>query len=259
MTISQKLTMLTLAMMLMAALPNTTLAATSELNIPIKSALEKLKTSADSTVKSKLQVLYVDLLSLQEQDQAWEEKIKTVHYKNEENLVLLLQQIKGIDLAKIDKLKAELEKTKDRYKPVFKAYKAINPLLNSKAKSIKVAVQLARIDIENKEDGLRKAKDAAAKTIKKIRIVLADIEPIKVQIKAAKSNVSTQKTRVTHTGKSFNQAVKKNDRASALESLTALASHSRQIVVQKQNIHTLEIKITDILIKAKTSFPKDGL
>jgi hypothetical protein len=255
MTIFQKLTMLILAMMLTAVLPTASLAAASELNLPIKSALEKIKTSADSTIKNKVNLLYLDLLLLQEQDQAWEEKIKTIHYKNEEDLLLLLQQIKGIDIAKIDKLKAELEKTKDRYKPVFKAYKAINPLLGSQAKSLKVAVQLARIDIENKEDGLRKAKDATAKTIKKIRTVLADIEPMKVQIKAAKSKVNAEKTHVTHAGKSFNQAVTKNDLKSGLESLTALASHSRQIVVQKQNLYSLEKKITDILIKAKTLIP----
>jgi hypothetical protein len=256
MKIYQKLTILTVAMLLMTVSPDMSSAATSELNIPIKSALEKIKKSADSAVKSKLQVLYTDLLSSQEQDQAWEGKIKSIHYKNEEDLVLLLQQIKGIDLVKIDKLKAELEKTKDRYKPVFKAYKAINPLLSSKAKSIKVAVQLARIDIENKEDGLRKAKDAAAKTIKKIRTILADTEPMKVQIKAAKSDVNAQKTHVTHAGRSFNQVVKSNDLKSALESLTILASHSRQIVVQKQNIHTLEIKISEILRKAKAQIPK---
>jgi hypothetical protein len=251
--------MLAMILMTMTILPDTSLAATSELNILNKSALEKIKTSADSTIKGKLNVLYLDLLLSQEQNQAWEEKIKNLHYKNEENLILLLQQIKGIDIAKIDKLKAELEKTKERYKPVFKAYKAINPLLGSQAKGIRVAVQLARIDIENKEDGLRKAKDAAAKTIKKIRTILAGIEPMKVQIKAAKSNINAHKTHVTHAGKSFNQAVKKNDVKNALEGLTLLASHSRQIVVQKQNIHTLEKKITDILIKAKTLIPAKGL
>jgi hypothetical protein len=256
MKIYQKLTLLMLTIFLMTAIPSSILAATNELNIPIKSALEKIKTSTDSTVKSKVQVLYLDLLSSQEQDQALEEKIKTIHYKNEEALTLLLQQIKGIDAAKIDKLKAELEKTKDRYNPVFKAYKAVNPLLSSKAKSVKVAVQLARIDIENKEDALRKAKDAAAKTTKKIRAVLAEIDPIKVQIKAAKSNVSGQKNRISQAGKSFNLVVKKNDVKSALEGLTVLASQSRQIVAQKQNIHTLENKISGILIRAKAQIPK---
>jgi hypothetical protein len=250
-----KLQVLLFVMMLIAAFPITSLAAGSELNIPIKSALEQLKTTADSSIKAKLNVLYLDLLVLQEQDQAWDEKIKTIHYKNEEDLILLLQLVKGIDTVKIDKLKAELEKTKERYKPVFKAYKAINPLLGSQAKSLKVAVQLARIDIENKEDDLRKAKEGAAKTVKKIRTVLADIGPMKVQIKAAKSNANAQKTHVANAGKGFNQAVKKKDTQSALGDLTALASHSRQLVVQKQNIHSLEKKIMDILIKAKTLIP----
>src|SRR4051794_1559712 len=117
MRIYQKLLMLMLAIMLIAAFPNTAIAAMDALHIPIKSALEKIKISADSTIKSKLNLLYLDLLTSQEQVQAWDEKIKTIHYKNEEDFILLLQQIKRIDIEKLDRLKAELKKTKDRYKP----------------------------------------------------------------------------------------------------------------------------------------------
>jgi hypothetical protein len=257
MTMFHKLFVLTLALLLATSYPYPSLSAAGVLNIPIKSALETLKTNADSTTKSKINLLYLDLLSSQEQDQAWEDKIKTIHYKNEEDLILLLQQTKKIDAMKIDKLKAELEKTKDRYKPVFKAYKAVNPLLSSQGKKVKVAVQLARIDIENKEDGLRKAKETSAQKIKKIRTVLADIDAMKVQMKAAKSNAITHKTQASHAGQSFNQAVKKKDLTSALDDLTALASHSRQIVLQKQNIHSLEKKITEIILKAKALIPSN--
>jgi hypothetical protein len=246
---------LILCMMLTAFAPTVVTAATVELNIPIQAALEKLKTSADGATKVKLTLFYDGLLTSQQQNESWDEKISLLHFNNEEALLKLLQEIKEINADTLLILEADLEKAKNRYKPLFNVSTPLTTLFGSKVKLVRTAAQLARIDIQTKEIALKKVKDNKTMTIKKIRLTLAEINPIKVQIKSAKSTANMQKNRVTSTGKSFIQAVKKSNTKLAMESLTTLSALSRQIVDQKQKIHTMEQKINDIIIKAQLQVP----
>jgi hypothetical protein len=246
---------LILCMVLTVFAPNIVTAAAVELNIPIQTAFEKLKTSTDGATKNKLTLFYDGLLIAQQQNESWDEKISLLHFNNEEALLLLLQQMKEINADTLLILEADLEKAKERYKPLFNVSTPLTTLFGSKVKLVRTAAQLARIDIQTKEIALKKVKDNKTMTIKKIRLTLAEIDSIKVQIKSAKSSASMQKTRVTSTGKSFNQAVKKNDTKLSIEFLTTLSTLSRQIVDQKQKIYTMEQKISDIIIKAKSQVP----
>lgn len=243
------------AMIVMAIGSITVSAATVELELPIQTSLDKISKSTDTTFKAKVLGLTASLLTSQEQIKSWELKIVEIHSSNEEALLRLQQQIKEIDAVKIELLASDLEKTKDRYRPIFTAYNPLSTLLGSKIKVATAAVQLARADIELKQSKLKKAKDHKANTVRLIRGTLAQINDYRVQAKAAKSNVSLQKTRMTAAGKSFNLAIKKADMKSGLDYLTSLAALSKQMVEQKQKIQAAERIISSIIMKAKDQIP----
>lgn len=255
MSTAPKMLIMLIVFMLAASIPNAGLAASAELNIPIHSALEKLIAKADSPTKSKLHTFYSDLLTLQQQEEALEEKWKVIHYNNEADVLELKEQIKRIDEDKLEQLKDDLEKTKNRYRPILNVANPASILLGSKGRTIRFGVQLARQDIQAKQAKLQAAKDNTARTIRLLRATLATINPKKVQIKEAKNAVILHKTRVSSASKSFNSAVKKGNTKLALEWLTTLSALSRQIVVLKQNMNTVEHDIADIIQTVKAQIP----
>jgi DNA repair exonuclease SbcCD ATPase subunit len=247
--------MVILTILFFASSSNAATAASVDLDLPIQSALDVIKASADSATKIKISTLYNELMNYQEQAKSSEIKASDIHYKNDEALSLLLQQIKEVDATIVANLEADLVKAKDRYRPFLNVSTPLTTMFGRKVKLVTTAAQLARIDIQSKQNALKKAKDNKANTVRKIRTTLAEIDPLKVQIKSAKSNVSLHKTRITAAGKSFNQAVKKDDIKSAMDWLTTLSSLSRQIVEQKQNIYTIEQKISAIIVRAQAQVP----
>jgi hypothetical protein len=252
----KKLIFIVMAAILVFASSSSLVAEASvDLDLPIHSALDKIKASADSTTKIKISTLYNELINYQEQAKSSESKATEIHYKNDEALSLLQQQIREVDATIVANLEADLAKAKDRYRPLLNASTPLTTLFGKKVKLVTTAAQLARIDVQNKQNALKKAKDNKAATVRKIRATLAEADPLKVQIKAAKSSVSLNKTRLSAASKSFNLAVKKADTKSAIDWLTTSSSLSRQIAEQKQSLYTLEQKISAILIRAKAQVP----
>ncbi len=270
MNTSKRIATLLVTCMLATAAPTAASAASIEIPASVKPALDKTTASADRTLAGQIRTMYNELLVLQAQDQSWDEKIKAISYKNEEALLVLRKQIKQIDADKLSKLEIQVKQTRERYKPLFALYDSLNQqtaiakslgnkdlyaLLRMKADGMKAAVQLARLDMRTKESSLKTAKDSAAKTMKKIRETLADIDPIKVQIKAERSAANMSKKRLSSAWAIFKQTVKKGDAKGTLNSLADSVAHLRQIVLHKQKIHALEKKISDILLKAKGQIP----
>jgi hypothetical protein len=247
--------MVILTILFFASSSNLVTAASVDLELPIQSALDKIKAKSDAAAKIKISTLYNELINSQEQAKSSEFKTSEIHYKNDEALSQLLQQIKEVDATIVASLEADLEKAKNRYRPFLNVSTPLTTMFGRKVRIVTTAAQLARIDIQNKQNALKKAKDNRVNTMKKIRATLAEIDPLKVQIKSAKSNASMQKTRMTAAGKSFNQAVKKEDTKSAMDWLTTLSSLSRQITEQKQNMYTIEQKISTIIVRAKDQMP----
>jgi hypothetical protein len=252
---NKRLFMLTLFVILMVTVPNAVKGDSAELNIPIKTALVNLSTKVDSSTKNQLNQFNSDLLSLEVQEQNWDDKTNVIHNNNDQALLEIKQQSKIINADKLVQLKVDLDKTKDFYRPILNVANPTSILLGYKGRPIRFGVQLARQDIQSKEIKLQKAKDATATTIKLIRNTLATIDPINLQIKEAKNAVKVQKNRVSIASKSFNLAVDKGDTKSALEWLTTLSTVSRQIVVLKQNMNSLEIKISAIIQTVKSQIP----
>lgn len=250
--------------------PITTHAAYFELTTQVKSSFDKLRIAVDSTQAGKMQVLYNDLLAIQVQDQQWDVKIPLLHYQNEDTLIKLNKETRLIHADKINNLEAQVKQTRERYKPLFVLYaslnqqitaartlknKKLNSVLRTQADGVRFTVQLARQDIGNKEGLLKAAKDTQAGLVRKVRDTLAGIATVKVQIKVQRSAINLPKSQVSLEWKNFNHALKHNDANSTAHSMTSLLLLSRQIVEQKKIIYNLEVKINEILLKAKSQIP----
>ena len=246
-------------------------AAVVEITATVKSDFNKTTAAADSKLSADLNRNYSSLASLQEQDTDWEAKIGEIHKRNEEEMKLLRKQIQQIDAAAVGRLQTEVNAAKEKYKPLFEEYtalnkqiKAVKPLKNKdlnamlqmQADVMKVAVSLAREEIRAKEASLKTVKDQKNRTMKTIRGTLAETEPVYVKIKAEKSAISTSKKSIDTEWKNFKLHIKNRDAKSASSSLTSLVSLSKKIVDKKQNIYSLEQKISEIIVKAKQQMPK---
>lgn len=261
---------LLVAITCIAALPSAAVAATYALTPTAKTAFDKMTAAADLSQRNKLNAQYGDLQSVQEQDRKWDSSIAAQHASNEEAQKAVRQSIKKIDEAKLSKLASDVTRTKEHYKPLFALYKSINEkidaakllkdkdlnaLLRAQAEPTKIAVQLAREDIRSKEQALKNAKDAVARTAKAVRDTLSAIEPLKAQIKAQKSALDVPKKRLPLEWKDFTGKVKKSDAQGSSEALSAVVASTRQVIERKQAIHSLEKKIADVILKAKAQIP----
>jgi hypothetical protein len=133
--------------------------------------------------------------------------------------------------------------------------KDLSSMLRIQANTLKIPVQLARADIKAKENEWKAAKGNTAKTVKKIRGTLADIDPNNSQIKAKQSAIKTIKASLSPLWTAFKQAVKKEDAIGAQGTLGSLVSLFQQINEENQNLFNLEVKISDILSAAKAQVP----
>ncbi|HEY2492386.1 MAG TPA: hypothetical protein VGI33_05695 [Paenibacillus sp.] len=250
--------------------PLTVMAASWELPASAQSAFNTMLSTTDSSSAATLNKRYSEVLRLQRQIAEWDAKIDHIHFVNEEVIIDLRKQIKQIDGDKLSKLDTQLKQTRERYKPLFTLYSALNQqitiankvknkelsaALRSQVTSMKVAVQMARIDVSNKVSSLQSAKSQTTQTKKSLGNMLEARNPIKVQIKAAKSTLSSSKKKLSSETTSFKQAVKKGEVSNTLKSLERLVLHCQQISDLKDKIYTLENKITAIHTKVKSNIP----
>lgn len=259
-----RLFVMLLVLMLTITSPLSVSAAAFEFTVTAKTAFDKMKTAADKTTAAKLTAQYTDLQLVQKLDIEWDAKINTLHYRNEESLLSTRKRIKEIDAEHLLKLESTAVQTKKKYQSLFIFYDTLNQqlkkakskkdktsisLLNSQIEVTKVAVQLAKLDIKNKETAHKSAKTAAADKTKKLRTLLAETDTIKVKIKAAKSSISSTKKQFTTEATILNQVVRKSDATASHSSLIRLNAYMKQINEQKQKIYGFEQQITSIIAK----------
>ncbi|WP_051318562.1 hypothetical protein [Cohnella thermotolerans] len=250
--------------------PTAGMAATVEWPVSTKAAWDKAVANADSAQGTKMRGLYADLVSLQQQENGLDAKIKTMHYSNAEALTVTRNNIKQINAAQLSSLQAKAKETRARYQPLLDKYKQLNQqisaaralgskevkaLLQTQADLLKPAVQAARDEIKKRDEAYKAAKEATAKIAKTIRTTLADIDTFKVKISAEKSSVTAAKTAISPLSKSFAQSIKKGDAKSAAASLSSLLTLYRQLTNHKEKIYGYEQSIAGIIAKAKRQFP----
>ncbi|MBE9913873.1 hypothetical protein G8C92_07480 [Paenibacillus donghaensis] len=224
-------------------------------------------TAADSTLRSKLSSLYSSFTGLQNQLQQTDQSISTLHYKNEELKSALTKQVKTIDADKISKLEQALKQAKDKYKPLMSAYTALNQqiksagklknkqlssMLKAQADTMKIAVQIAKADIKNKEKALAAAKSKRSASQKRIRAILSGADPLRIKIKAEKSTAASLNKNIGPMWRGVTQSVKSGDARKIHNDLNTLVSQLRQIQTQKQKILAIENQISSILQNAKS-------
>lgn len=245
-----------------------TQAASKELSPIAKSALTKMSESATPTQASSINSMYSELISLQNQSLQRDNTLKQMQAKNKENLTNVRSKLQHWDTDKINKLEATLKQTRQRYEPLFASYQLLNDqlsrmgskkddkkeMLRKQRDIVKAAVQLARMDIKTKVDAVKKARESKSKFVKRVREILTGINTVNAQIKSERSTVSELKKRTTPLWSSLNQAIKKGDAKSSLQSLTSLVSLIRQIDQSKKKLEQHETRIAEIVNKAKGAF-----
>ncbi|MBW7476089.1 hypothetical protein K0T92_15190 [Paenibacillus oenotherae] len=268
---NRRIFLLFLALILLCTASLTAAAATAvELTATDKAALGKTITAAAAAEKAVINKLYQDLITLQQLEQSRDSSIKSVHIKNEEALLTLRRDIKLIDVEKLKLLDKAVQQARERYKPLFALYtalnkqiaavkklkiKELNALLSAQADAMKLAVQAARQEIKARESLLQAAKNHAKAAKKRIQETLSAITFVKIRIKAERNAASTTKKHIGPQLKMFKQAVKKTNVEGTLESLPALVAQVRHIVARKGTILDLENQISAIIDKAKAQLP----
>ena len=258
--------------LLLTLVPLPASASTYELTSTSKTALAQMITAADRSTASKLDQQYKQVQANQAQEAQWDDRIRTLHFANEEQIAKLRTAIRQIDDRKIAQLEQQLQQTKNRYKPILdmnaslnKQIAAAKPLKNkdlnarlkAQSEQLKWAVQVARDDIRSKEQALKTAKSNKTKTTKKMRDMLAAIDPVKVQVRSAKSTISATKKHAATAWKHANQAVRKKEANESLKAFGTLITVSRQLVTEKQKQHGLEVKISEIVTKVTREMPRN--
>lgn len=257
------------ALLIAACLSVTAMASSYELSASQKSGFDKLAGS-DPRLEPQLNAQYAELIGLQQQEKDWDARTKALSGANDAALADLRREIAAVDSVVLDKLKAEVAQTKERYKPLLESYTSLNKqitaakslpgkelvsFLRIRADAMKILVQLAKHDIKLKEAAYRAAKDSASLKQKKVRAAMEDIGPVETTIKSEKSSAASAKKQFSANWKAFTPLIKKGDPYSLSVALTAVLSDLRQVVGHKQNVYGLENRIGDILASAKTRLP----
>lgn len=257
-----RLTAIWLFLLLALVNPTATAAASFEFSATAKTAFDKMKEAADKETAAKLTSQYAELQTLQKQTVEWDARIEKLHYQNEEAVLSTRTRIKELDAEKLRELEAAVAQAKKKYEPLFNLYDSLNQqlriansfrnklmirVLKPQVETAKAAVRLAKLDIRGKEAALKTAKANTAKTIKKLRELLSDIDPVKVKIKASKSSISLTKKQFTTEASILNRVVKKGNTTATLSSFTRMLAYMKQINGHKQKIYDYEQQTVSII------------
>jgi hypothetical protein len=241
-------------------------ASATELTPSIQAAFDLTAATADKPTRVKLTSLYNDLSTLKQQYDQREEQIRNLHYNNEQSLVKVRQQIKGIDLEAVTRLEASVKSCKQRYQPLFNQYSALNKrisiaktlkdknlntVLRAQSNAMKILVQLARQEISNKQNQLNAAKKIRTQKTAQARKTLSGIESPQITIKSNKRAISSLNKRVSADWTDFKAAIRKQNLTLTTHSLVSLVSGYRQIATYKQKIIELEQKISLVIANTK--------
>lgn len=251
-------------------LENPVQAASIEFTDSIHDQLHKTAAAAGSTQKSIITKQYNDFSTLYKDTVSWDAKISTIHYDNEAQVSAIRQQIREINDEKITKLETQVKELKNKYQPLFDSYssltrqvsaakklkdKTLYKVLSAQADVMKTAAALARQQIRTQQDALAAAKKEKTNLSKKIRGVLAEIDPVKNKMKAEKSVLSGQSKLISTEWTNFKAAIKKSDPDRASDSLARLLTLSSKAHSLKQNIYNLEVNISGIIKRSKALIP----
>lgn len=237
-------------------------AAAAVLTPSIQAAFELTAAAAESSARVKLKSQYSELSAQTAQYESREEQIRILHESNAQALLVVRNQIKEIDQAAVAKLTSAVSSVKQHYQPLFDQYsalnnritllkglkdKTLNSVLRTQAEAMKIAVQIARQEIRDKEALLKAAKEERTRKITAARKTLAGIDSPQTTIKSQKSVAAALNQRITADFGDFKSAIRKQNPVLAGQSLTSLLSGYKQIAASKQKIIELEQKVAAVI------------
>ncbi|MBD8838563.1 hypothetical protein IFU39_12130 [Paenibacillus sp. CFBP 13594] len=246
-------------------------AAGIDLGVTAQKAWDSVLNKADAQTKLTLKQAYEKVGNWKAQEQAWEQKIKTLHAANTAELERLRVEIRQTDDAKVAALAEKVKQTQARYEPLFALYSSVNRQLNAakaiknkewsaairtQAETLKPVVKLAREDIRIKKKELAEARKRKSAEIKRLRAMLAGADSAKKQIQTAKKQATLAKERYSNALQQFKQNTKQGQTSRVLSSLNTLASAAEKWTGTKQNIHTLEQKVSTTYVKVRQEIAK---
>ncbi|MEC0123565.1 hypothetical protein [Paenibacillus pabuli] len=246
-------------------------AAGPELGVTAQKAWETVLSKADSQTKLSLQRAYENVGNWTTQEQAWEQKIKTLHTANTKDLEQLRMEIRQTDDAKIAGLIEKVKQTQTRYEPLFALYSSVNKQLDAakaiknkewsaairtQADTLKPVVQLAREDLRLKKKELAEARKRKSTEVKRLRTILAGADQVKKQIQTGKKQASLSKERYSNALQQFKQNTKQGQSSRILSSLNSLAAAAEKWAGSKQHIYTLEQKVSATYAKVRQELTK---
>ncbi|WP_219835145.1 hypothetical protein [Paenibacillus sp. R14(2021)] len=255
---------------LLSMLPGAASAASVKLTDSAQAALTKHIAAAAPAMKERLNTQTQILQSYQTQENGLDSQYSALHAANGKALEAVRQRIKLVDAQKLNRMTQEVAALREHYKPLLTLYtslneriadaralklKALTAMLKEQADALKPAVQIARAEIRWKEDQLKAAKAATAKTVKALKANLTEIEPLRDQTKSVQAVVSGTKKNIPSVVKTLNAAVKAGSHEGSLQSLNTLSSLARTIVEQKGRIITFENRISGIISQTNALIP----
>jgi hypothetical protein len=270
---SKPMTMILAFLLLLAGLvgvPTGTLAASKELSATAKKALDATAAQASEAVSERIRSLYSSFLSLQKEELQLDQRIKSIHDNNTIKETELRRKIREIDASRLQSLALQVQQTKQRYQPLFDQYTSLNKqisaarafkskelsyLLGLQAKTMKILVDAARLDIRKKEDELRNAKASANQRIQTLRDALDGLEAPKSSIKSLKQSITAAGKQTTAKWSDLNKEVRANDASAVEASLSSLVYLSRQNMHNKQSILIEEEKMASMLRSVERRLP----
>jgi len=232
----------------------------------IKTSFDETVGHTDASTRSRLTNLYAELGILQTQRDNRQERIRVLHYKNEQMLIVIRQQIKEIDAGVVSPLEAQTKSTKERYRPLFEQYsslthrisiaknlkdKNLNAVLKAQGDAMKILVQLARQDIRDKEARLKVAKETRSLKIAAARKTLNSIQSHQTGIKSEKAVITALNKRISADWTSFKSAIRKQNTSTTSQSLSSLVSIFRQIAGSEQKIEELEQRVAGVIERTR--------
>ncbi|WP_440116908.1 hypothetical protein [Paenibacillus sp. QZ-Y1] len=241
-------------------------AAGIDLGVTAQKAWDTVLNKADAQTQLNLQRAYENVGNWKTQEQDWTQKIKTIHAANIAELERLRVEIRQTDDAKITGLSEKVKQTQARYEPLFTLYSSVNRQLDAakaiknkewsaairtQAETLKPVVKLAREDIRIKKKELAEARKRKKAEVKRLRAMLAGADSVKKQIQTTKKQVSVAKERYSNALQQFKQSMKQGQTSRVLSSLNSLGTAAEKWAGSKQNIHTLEQKVSTTYVKVR--------
>jgi Membrane-bound metallopeptidase len=231
----------------------------------VAARLDGTVAAASGTFKSRLRTDYDKLALLQKKELQLDSDLKSASAANNQYAAQVRKRINEIGAARIRQLETAIQKTTDKYQPLFATYDALRDsadlakslgnkelaaAIRKQADGMKPAIELARADIRNRKEQLTAAKREIAKQKSGIRDMLKETDAVKKRISAERKAVAALNKQLSPTWSNFTKALGRKDAARATDALGIVLSLCADNVKLKEKMLEMERSIGKTIANA---------